>query len=332
MNSPNFWSVALLAIGVLGTTVAGCNSGGQTVGDADDMPFVAVTQTVSISNLNAVREGVKDELEAAGYEVGKTLRWEWRSASGSPATARQIAEKYVSANPDVIVAIAPPSAQSVSSLTNNIPIIFSAVSDPVSAELVTNIDEPGGNISGVSDRTPIVQQLALIREILPEATTLGILYSANESSSPSVISLVNESAVDQNLGVRAVTISTAEEVTAAVESLMGVVDAIYVPTDSTVNSVLESVVRVGTENQVPVFAGGVDAVGRGAIATVSFDYYDIGRQTGEMVLEVLGGSRAGDLSVEFVEDSQLVIDPAAAAVVGIELPDSVAARADELVR
>ena len=283
-----------------------------------------------------MRDGIKDELAAAGYEADKTLRWEWRSAGGSPATARQIADKYAAANPDVIVAIAPLSVQAVALATDDTPIIFSAITDPIDAELVTNVDQPGGDISGVSDRLPIAQQLALIKDILPEAATLGVVYSQDESNSTSLISLVNENAVEQNLGVRVVTVSTAEEATPAVGSLIGLVDAIYVPdesalTGSTANSVLESVIRIGRENQIPVFAGDVDAVIGGAIATVSFDYYDIGRQTGKMVLEVLGGSRPGDLSVEFVEDSQLVINPAAAAAMGVELPNSVVFRADKTI-
>ncbi|MEM8504411.1 MAG: ABC transporter substrate-binding protein [Cyanobacteria bacterium P01_D01_bin.1] len=332
MNRTTCLSITLLGtVSILATTLSSCTGGGQPIGDTADMPFVAVTQTVELPALDAVRSGIEDELAAAGYEAGKTLRWEWRSAGGSPATARQIANKYVAASPDVIVAIAPPSAKSVASATNNIPIVFSAVSDPVDAELVTDIDEPGGNISGLSDRPPVGQQLALIKEILPEATTLGIVYSASESSPPSLISLVNENAVEQNLGIRAVTVSAAEEVTTAVESLIGLVDAIYVPTDDAVSSVVESVTLVGRENQVPVFAGEMDAVSRGAIATVGFDYYDMGRQTGEMVVEVLGGSRPGDLSVEFVEDSQLAINPAAAAAMGVVLPNSVVSRADEVV-
>jgi putative ABC transport system substrate-binding protein len=300
------------------------------------MPFVAVTQTVGISDLNAVRDGIKDELAAAGYEADKTLRWEWRSAGGSPATARQIADKYAAANPDVIVAIAPPSVQAVASAANNIPIIFSAIGDPIGAELVTNVDQPGGNISGVSDRLPIAQQLALIKKILPESTVLGVVYSENGSHSSDLISLVNENAAEQNLGVRAVTVSAAEEATAVVGSLIDLVDAIYIPdenspTDNATNSILESVIQIGRENQIPVFAASADAVIGGAIATVSVDYYDIGRQTGEMVLEVLSGSRPGDLSIEFVEDPQLVINPAAAAAMGIELPDSVVSQADEII-
>lgn len=338
MNRTNFLgfklpaAAVLAAISAFGTVLVSCTKGPQAVGDVDDVPFVVVTQIVGLPALDAVRDGVKDELAAAGYEAGSTLRWEWRSAGGSPATARQIADKYVQANPDVIVAIAPASAQSVvSAADNNIPIVFSAVTDPVRSKLVTNINRPDGSISGVSDRAPIDQQIALIKEILPEATTVGVLYGANESDSPSLVSLVNRTALEQNLDIQAVTVATAEEVMTATASLIGFVDAIYVPSDRTVSSLIGSVIQMGRENRVPVFAGDAAAVREGAIATVSFDYYDIGRQTGEMVLEVLSGISPGDLSVEFVEDWQLVINPTAAAAMGVELPDSVVSQADEIV-
>ncbi len=278
-----------------------------------------------------MRDGIEDELAAAGYEAGTTLRWEWRNAQGSPATARQIANKYAMADPDVIVAIADPSAQSAAATSKNISIIFSALSDPAVAKLVTNADRPSGNISGVGDRPPIAEQLELIKEILPEATALGVIYDANNNSSAALIPLINQVALDQELAVQAVAVQAAGEVAAAAESLVGSVDAIYLPADSTVSAALVPLIQIGKDNQVPVFAEDRAAVEKGAIATISFDYYDMGRQTGNMVIRVLEGTRPGDLPVEFVKDLRLIVNPIAASDMGIELPSAVVSQADQTV-
>ena len=314
---------------VIGTSLSSCGDSAQTVGSTEDAPFVAVTQIVEHPALDAVRDGVKDELADAGYEADSTLRWEWQSAQGNPATATQIANKYAGAEPDVIVAIATPSAQSAVSAASNTPIIFSAVTDPVGAKLVENAEKPGGNVSGVSDLSPIAQQLALIKEILPEASTLGVIYNAGEDNSVSLVALINENAAEHNLKIEEATVAATSEVANAARTLVGSVDAIYIPTDNTVVSALESVIQVGQDNQLPVFAGDTDSVERGAIAALSFDYYDVGRQTGAMVTKVLEGSRAGDLAVEFVKDLKLSINPAAAEAMGVELPESVTSSADE---
>ncbi|MEL6556074.1 MAG: ABC transporter substrate-binding protein [Cyanobacteria bacterium J06621_11] len=323
-------SLALIGLtGAFGTGLSGCGNGTPTVGGTEDLPFVAVTQIVEHPALDAVRDGVKDELAEAGYEEGASLRWEWQSAQGNPATATQIANKYAGAQPNVIVAIATPSAQSAAAAATNTPIIFSAVTDPVGAKLVENAEKPGGNISGVSDLSPIAQQLALIKEVLPEASTLGVIYNAGEDNSVSLVSLINENAADQTLTIKEVTVSATSEVSGAARSLIGSVDAIYIPTDNTVVSALESVIQVGQDNQVPVFAGDTDSVERGAIAALSFDYYDVGRQTGAMVTRVLQGSRPGDLAVEYVQDLKLSINPAAAEAMGVDFPESVTSAADE---
>lgn len=315
-------------VGTLSTALISCGNGSQTVGGAAEESFVAITQIVEHPALNAVRDGVKDELAEAGYTEGETLRWEWQSAQGSPVAATQIASKYAGAQPDVIVAIATPSAQFVTAATSDTPVIFSAVTDPVGAELVEDAEKPGGNISGVSDLSPIKQQLELIQEIMPEVKTLGVIYSASKDNSVSLVALINENAPDLGIEIEAVTVSTSGEVADVARSLVDTVDAIYVPTDNTVVSALESVIQVGQEAQVPVFAEDTDSVERGAIAAISFDYYDVGRQTGAMVTKVLKGSKPGDLAVEFVQDLKLSINPAAAEAMGVELPESVTSRAD----
>ncbi len=333
LSRAKFLSFALW--GLAGTISAGLVScgGGETGGSSADMPFVAVSQFVEHPSLDAVQKGIKEGLEEAGYKDGESLRWELLSAQANPATAAQIAQKYAAARPDVIVAIATPSAQSAVSKAGNIPVIFSAVTDPLAAKLVESVEKPGGSVSGVSDLSPVKQHLALIKEILPEAETLGVIYSAGEDNSVSLVNLVKENASEAGFNeVREATVASSSEVATAARSLVGSVDAIYVPTDNTVVSALESVVQVGKENSLPVFSGDTDSVERGAIASIGFNYYDIGIQTGEMVVKILKGARPGDLPVEFANVLRLYINPSAAESMGVTLPESVIERADETVQ
>jgi putative tryptophan/tyrosine transport system substrate-binding protein len=330
-----FVALSLIALsGVLVASLGGCQPQAPTVGNANaQVPFVAVTQIVEHPSLDAVRDGLKESLAAAGYTEGDRLRWEWQSGQGSPATAAQIAQKYAGAKPDVIVAIATPSAQAMVSATQSVPIIFSAVTDPVGAKLVENAQKPGGNVSGVSDLSPVDQQLALIREVLPQAKTLGVLYSAGEDNSVSLVNLLKEKATAQGFTtVKEATVSTSSDVANAARSLVGTVDALYIPTDNTVVSALESVIQVGQDNDLPIFAADTESVKRGAIAGISFDYKDVGRQTGEMVVKVLKGTAPGNMPVEFVKVVQLFVNPAAATEMGVTLPDAVTSRADEVIK
>ncbi len=318
---------------VTAVTLVGCGttesaSDGTAPEAAADAPFVAVTQIVEHPALDAVRDGIKDELADAGYAEGESLTWEWESAQGQPATATQIAQKFVGEEPDLIVAIATPSAQAAVATSDNIPVVFSAVTDPVGAELVPSLEAPGELVTGVSDLSPIDQHLALIKEIAPDTATIGVVYNAGEANSVSLVDLIEAEAPGQNLTVVEATVASSADVATAAESLVGKVDAIYVPTDNTVVSALESVLTVGADNQIPVFAGDTDSVERGAIAGISFDYYDVGRQTGDVVVRILEGEQPGNIPVETVEALQLAVNPAAAAAMGIEIPEAVQSRAD----
>ncbi|MEL6326998.1 MAG: ABC transporter substrate binding protein, partial [Cyanobacteria bacterium J06626_23] len=169
---------------------------------------------------------------------------------------------------------------------------------------------------------------ALIKEIIPTVATIGVVYNAGEANSVSLVDLIKAEAPGLELTVVEATVASSADVATAAESLIGKVDVIYVPTDNTVVSALESVLTVGADNQIPVFAGDTDSVERGAIAGISFDYYDVGRQTGDMVVRILNGEQPNEIPVETVETLQLAVNPAAAATMGVEIPAAVQSRAD----
>lgn len=293
---------------------------------------VAITQIVEHPALDAVRKGVKDVLAEAGYTEGQNLKWSFESAQGNPATAAQIAKKFVGDAPDVIVAIATPSAQAVAASTKSIPLIFSAVTDPVGAKLVKDAMKPGGNVSGVSDMTPIAAHMALVKRVVPGAKSLGVVSNPGEANSVSLVNLIEAEGPKAGMTVTVAPATKSGEVLAAARSLVGKVDAIYIPTDNTVVSAFEAVVKVGNEAKLPVLAGDTDSVKRGAVAAAGFNYYDIGRQTGQMVLKVLNGGNPGDMPVEGVAKSELYVNLTSAAAQGVSLPDDLVNEAKEVIR
>jgi putative tryptophan/tyrosine transport system substrate-binding protein len=316
-------AVAALAVGA--ATALGWPASAQEV------KTVAVTAIVEHPALDAARNGIRDELAAAGYEEGHNLDFLFESAQGNPATAAQIARKFVGDAPDVIVPISTPSAQAVVGATREIPVVFTAVTDPVGAKLVPNLERPGGNVTGMSDLSPIGLHLDLIREIAPEAERLGVIYNPGEANSVTLVELIRQEAPARGLEIVEAAAPRSADVLPAAQSLVGNVDAIYVPTDNTVVTALEAVVSVGTDNQLPVFAGDTDSVPRGAIAALGFNYYDLGRQTGKIVARVLGGANPGDIPVEGVQITELYVNPGAAEAMGVTIPQAMLERAKFVV-
>ena len=209
----------------------------------------------------------------------------------------------------MIVPISTPSAQAVVGATKEIPVVFTAVTDPVGAKLVADPKHPGGNVTGMSDLSPIGKHLDLIKEIMPAAKTLGVIYNPGEANSLTLLELLKAEAPARGLAIEEAPAPKSSDVLPAAQSLVGKVDAIYVPTDNTVVTALEAIVQVGRQNKLPVFAGDTDSVPRGAIAALGFNYGDVGRQTGKIVVRVLKGEKPGDIPVEGVEITELFVNP-----------------------
>ncbi|MCQ4632836.1 ABC transporter substrate-binding protein [Shinella sp. CPCC 100929] len=292
---------------------------------------VAVTAIVEHPALDAARDGVKEALEAAGYKEGENLTFLYESAQGNPATAAQIARQFAGEEPSVIVPISTPSAQAVVSSTRDIPVVFTAVSDPLGAQLVKDMDKPGGNVTGLSDMSPVAEHLALIKEILPNAKTIGFLYNSGEANSVSLLAVLKTEAEKAGLTVVESAATKSAEVQGAARALVGRADAIYIPTDNTIISALEGAVAVAEEAKLPLFTADTDSVSRGAIAALGFNYKDVGRQTGEIVVRILKGENPGDIAVKVAAGTDLVVNKAAATKMGVTLPEAVVGRATRVI-
>jgi len=292
---------------------------------------VATTAIVEHPALDAVRDGIKAGLADKGYGEDK-IRFTYESAQGNPAIAAQIARKMVGDQPDVIVAIATPSAQAAVSATRDIPVVFSVVTDPLGAKLVSNMEQPGGNVTGLSDAVPVAQHLAMIKEIVPGLKKLGIPFNPGEPNAVSIIASMKEAAAAQGVEIVESPAPKSSDVMIASQKLVGQVDAIYTTLDNTVITALESIIKVGIDAQIPVFSADTDSVERGSVAALGFNYSDLGRQTADMVVEVLNGKKPGDMSVRIAEGTNLYVNLKTAKMMGVEIPESIVSRATKVVK
>ena len=280
---------------------------------------VAVTAIVDHPALDAVRKGVEDELKAQGWQAGKNLKYQYQSAQGNAATAGQIVRKFIGDKADAIVAIATPSAQAAAAATSSVPIVCSAVTDPGAAKLVKDRKAPGGNVTGVSDRLPLAPQVDLMLKVVPTAKRVGIVYSPGEINSTILIKELKAVLAQRGMTLVSAAAPRTVDVQAATKSLVGKVDLIYSSTDNNVVSAYETMVRVATDAKLPMIAADTSSIKRGAVAALGMNYYDMGRQTGKMVVRILKGEKPGSIAVEEGRTTMLELNAKAAREQGATL-------------
>lgn len=293
---------------------------------------VAVTSIVEHPALDAVKDGVRQALTDAGYTDAKGFKWQFQTAQGNTAIAAQIARKFVGDNPDVIVAIATPSAQAVVAATKTIPVVYSAVTDPIAAQLVSTMDATGSNVTGVSDALVLEKQIELIKKVVPDAKRVGMVYNPGEANSVVVVKRLRELLPEAGMTLVEATAARTVDVGAAARSLVGKVDVIYTNTDNNVVSAYEALVKVGNDTKLPLIASDTDSVKRGAIAALGVNYRDLGVQTGKMVVRILKGEKPGDIASETSSKLELYVNPAAAKAQGVTLTEAFIGSATEVVQ
>lgn len=292
---------------------------------------VGVTQIVEHPALDAARQGFIDRLAELGYEEGTDVVYDIQSAQGDFGTALTIAQKFAADGVDLVLAIATQAAQAAAQVLRDTPILITAVTDPVAAELVDSIERPGTNVTGTSDLTPVRAQLELLTMLAPSARRVGVIYNAGEVNSVVQVNLAKAAAADLGLEVVEATAANSSEVLSAAQSLVGRADALYVPTDNTVVSAIESVVLVAERARLPLIAGEDLSVEQGALATVGIDYYQLGRQTADMALRVLQGENPAEMSIEYQNEINLVVNLSAAQRMGVTIPEDLLANAARVI-
>lgn len=286
---------------------------------ANTVKSVAITAIVEHPSLDQIRDGVKDELTSSGYLLNENLTVKYKSAQGSSATAAQIARQFIADKPDVIVAIATPSAQATAAVTKQIPLVFAGITDPIAAKLVKNWEPTNTNITGVSDFQEIGPQIDFMKKIVPNVKSVGYIYSPSEINSTVVMKNLKAQLAEQNISLVAVPAQRTADISTAANSLKGKVDLIYTTTDNNVVSAYESLVKFANENKIPLLASFPDAIERGAVAAYGMSYYDVGRQSGKLVVRILNGEKPGSIAPEIGQALRLVINIEAAKKQGATL-------------
>lgn len=295
-------------------------------------PVIVISQYVEHPALDAVFKGFQDELADAGADV----EYKIYNAHGNIGVTYQIATQMVSDNPDLIVAIATPPAQAFvkqyekAPQLKGTPMLFTAITDPLAAGLVSNYEKPGGDVTGVSNQMPMGKHIEMILRFLPNLKKLGFLYNSGEVNSVSNLKRMKVEAEKRGIEIVEATVTNSADVKQAASSLVGNVDAMYVPTDNTICSTMEVVVKVGQRAQLPLFVADVDSVKRGAIAALGFDYYLHGRQTGAMALRILNGDKPADMPVEFQKNLTFHVNPGSAKKMGVVVSEEILKSADKL--
>ncbi len=290
---------------------------------------VSITQIVEHPSLDAIRQGFQDRMKEAGVNV----QYNVHIAQGNQANNIQIANQIKGESPSLTLAITTPSAQAVAQKIKDKPILFTGVTDPVAAGLVRTLMIPGKNITGMTDMSPIVRQVELIKEFLPDVKTIGTIYNAGEANSVVLIKILKDVCKDLGIKVEAASIANSSGVYQAAKSLVGKCDAIYIPIDNTVVSGLEAAIKVCRQNKLPIFSADTDSVKRGTIAALAIDYYRMGLQTADMAIRILNNKAIpASTPVESLENLQLYINPGAAEKMGVTIPKQVLDRADNIIK
>lgn len=280
---------------------------------------IAITEIVAHPSLIAAKKGILDVLKEHGYEVGINLTVLEANAQNNLATAAMIAKKWASVKPDVIVPISTPSAQTVIKATkgSDIPVVFSSVTDPIAAGLVPQLT---GNlhITGAIDLPPLDKTLPLIKALVPKLKTLGVLYNPSEANSVKTLALLKEMA-EPSITILAVSVNSTNDLKGALHSLVGKVDAIYVPSDNTVFSCLPTLVKLTRQYKIALFSSDPDSVKMGVLACVGYTQYDVGRTAGKQIISVLAGKTA--IPITTPAKISLVINKSTALLLNIVVPE-----------
>ena len=308
----------LLVVGILLTSLISLH---QLKADKKKDVFrIGISQFITHQSLDATREGFVDELAKQGYVEGKNIEIHLQNAQGEQRNLKTISQQ-LSESSDVVLAIATPSAQSLANTTQTTPVIFSAVTDPVSAKLVESREHPGGNVTGTSDQSSdaISTQINLIKKVLPKAKSIGILYTQSEPNSVVQKDEAKRLLEEKGFTVVEKTILDSNNVKAAAESLMTEVDMVFVPTDNIISSTMETVKQVSIKHKVPVFGGSTEMVALGGLYNYGTNYEELGRQTARMLVRILKGEKPENIAVELPEKLELHTNQEMAAALGIDI-------------
>lgn len=317
----------MLSAGML-ISMIGCSSAGSqdksaaSGQDSSKKVTVGIVQYMDHVALDSAREGFVTALKENGYVDGQNLTIDLQNAQGDQSNLATISDRFVSNKVNLVLAIATPAAQSIAGKTKNIPILATAVTDFESAKLVKSNKAPGGNVTGTTDMNPIKEQIDLLVKLVPKAKTVGVLYTSSEDNSILQAKLAKEAIEKLGLKYVEATVTNSNDVQQATQSIVGKVDAIYIPTDNVFASAMPVVHGVTSKSKTPVITGESGMVKGGGLATLGINYNNLGYQTGLMAVKILKGeAKPETMPVEASTKFDFAINGTVASEIGLQIPD-----------
>ncbi len=324
-NKALIGTLAVLALLVVGVLFVSQKQDSST--SEDKVVKIGILQFVTHDALDEIERGIEDGLADAGYE-GSNVELTVLNAEADQSKIQTMSKKLVDDGNDVVIGIATPAAQGLASATSDIPVIMGAISDPVGAKLVKNLDKPEGNVTGLSNHVPHAQTVELIQTITPDAKTIGVLYASSEDNSVSQVKEFTQYAEEAGLTVVEYAVPSTNEITTTMSVMTGKVDAIFVPQDNTIASAFPTVVTAANAAKIPVYSSVDTMVKQGSIASVAQSQYDLGLETAKIAVKILAGKKVSEVPVKVVDTGVPTVNLKAAKELGITIPDSLLEEAD----
>ena len=324
-NKALIGTLAVLALLVIGVLFVSQKQDSST--SEDKVVKIGILQFVTHDALDEIERGIEDGLADAGYE-GSNVELTVLNSEADQSKIQTMSKKLVDDGNDVVIGIATPAAQGLSSATSDIPVIMGAISDPVGAKLVKNLDKPEGNVTGLSNHVPHAQTVELIQTITPDAKTIGVLYASSEDNSVSQVKEFTQYAEEAGLTVVEYAVPSTNEITTTMSVMTGKVDAIFVPQDNTIASAFPTVVTAANAAKIPVYSSVDTMVKQGSIASVAQSQYDLGLETAKIAVKILAGKKVSEVPVKVVDTGVPTVNLKAAKELGITIPDSLLEEAD----
>lgn len=295
----------------------------------EKLPTVGVLQFVSHPALDKIYKGIQAGLKEEGYEDGKNLTIAFQNGQADQSKLATMSQQLVQdKKADVLIGIATPAAQALANTTTEIPIVLGAITDPVSAGLVKDDQTPGGNITGVSDKSPVAAQFDLLTEILPESKKIGILYASSEENSKFQVEEAKKAAEQKGLTVKTYAVPSSNEIAQTVQVMTSEVDTIYIPTDNTIANAMQTVVNEADKTRTPIIPSVDTMVEQGGLATVGINQFDLGVQTGKMAAAILAGkTKPATTPIYTFKTGDIIINQKQAEKLGISISEKIKSKA-----
>ncbi len=318
---------------MLAAGAAGCGGGDKKAAApaAEKKYNVGIVQLVEHAALDAANKGFVDGLAKNGFKEGKNITFDRQNAQADQSNLQNIANRFVNNKVDLICAIATPSAQSVANATKDIPIVGTAITDYKAAKLVKDPAKPGTNVTGTTDMNPIKEQVELLLKVVPKAKNVGVIYCSSEVNSQLQVEILKKEAAAKGLAIKEATVSTVNDIQQAAHSLIGKVDALYIPTDNIMASAMPTLCKVTDEAKLAVICAEPGEVKAGGLITLGIDYYMLGEETGVMAAEILNGkAKPQDMAIRSQKEFKAVVNMKKAEQLGIKIPEELLKGAEVL--